>query len=519
MEGIMTNENGKRYDEVPYESQPFAFSHPRWLATVATLFGMKPPPPEHARILELGCASGGNLVPMAETLPGCSCLGIDLSPRQIEDGCAFIAETGLRNVELRQASILDVDDSYGSFDYIICHGVYSWVDRNIQQKILELCGERLSPSGIAYISYNTYPGWHMKGMLRDMMRFHANRFEAPMKQIAQSRALLNALAKAVPSQDNPYGMLLKSESEELRRRSDWYIYHEHLEPENDPVYFHEFAKRASDAGLQYLGESELRAMLTSQFSPEIQAVLREVATTLVMTEQYMDFFRNRTFRQTLLCRNGILLGRDLNVDSFRPFSFASGVRPTAPIADVTQDGPVKFEAAEWPTATVNGPIGKAALLCLREAWPQFVAWPDLENRVRTRLGLPPGTPETAQSFVSTMGTWFMKGLVTMSLSLPPCVSKVSERPVAGVVARTQVRLGKLEVSTLLHRNVKLGPFDAGVLGLLDGTRDRSAIVEHMMNAPHAGDAQIKQRASNLRAVDIHVDKSLTLLAELGLLCG
>lgn len=262
----MTKANEKRYDDVPYESHPFEVSHPRWLSTVAAMFGLKMPSPESARILELGCASGGNLIPMAETLPQSTCLGIDLSSKQIAAGKAFVKATGLSNVELRQESITKVDATYGQFDYIICHGVFSWVDREVQQKIFEVCQRRLAPNGVAYISYNTYPGWHMKGMLRDMMRFHAARFKDPKAQITQSRALLNVLAKTVPSQDNSFGMLLRQESENLRKHSDYYIYHEHLELENNPLYFHEFAQRAYDSGMQFLGEAALRGMLTDQLS-------------------------------------------------------------------------------------------------------------------------------------------------------------------------------------------------------------------------------------------------------------
>lgn len=71
------------YDEVPYESYPFAQTHPDRLATVATLLGLRPAPVEQCRVLELGCAGGGNLIPMALTLPESTFVGIDLSARQI----------------------------------------------------------------------------------------------------------------------------------------------------------------------------------------------------------------------------------------------------------------------------------------------------------------------------------------------------------------------------------------------------------------------------------------------------
>lgn len=88
------------YDRVPYKSHPFRQSHPDRLAVIATLHGMSPPAIERARVLELGCASGGNLLPMADQFPEATFLGIDLSARQIQDGQRLIERAGLRSALL-----------------------------------------------------------------------------------------------------------------------------------------------------------------------------------------------------------------------------------------------------------------------------------------------------------------------------------------------------------------------------------------------------------------------------------
>ena len=103
----------------------------------------------------------------------------------------------------------------------------------------------LAPHGVAFVSYNTYPGWRMRSMLRDAMIYHANQFADPAQRVQQARALLDFLAQNVPVENNPYGILLKNELSDLSKRGDWYIAHEHLEGVNEPVYFHEFAERAS----------------------------------------------------------------------------------------------------------------------------------------------------------------------------------------------------------------------------------------------------------------------------------
>src|SRR5436309_1556438 len=80
-----------------------------------------------ARVLELGCAAGGNIIPLAARNPNASFIGIDLSSAQVESGRARIAQLGLSNIELRCESFSDAAAPDAAFDYIVCHGVYSWV--------------------------------------------------------------------------------------------------------------------------------------------------------------------------------------------------------------------------------------------------------------------------------------------------------------------------------------------------------------------------------------------------------
>jgi SAM-dependent methyltransferase len=187
------------YDEVPYLKSAFPQTHPDRLATLARLFGLAPPDLETCRVLELGCASGDNLIPMALGLPNARFLGIDSSIRQIQHGRQTIDALGLTNIELRHASIADVTAADGRFDYIVCHGVYSWVPEPIREAILQICRDNLVSEGVAYVSYNTLPGWRVRGMIRDMMIYHSDQFEGAAERLQQARALLDFLAQSVPA--------------------------------------------------------------------------------------------------------------------------------------------------------------------------------------------------------------------------------------------------------------------------------------------------------------------------------
>ena len=329
------------YDVIPYESAAFPQTHPDRLATLARLFGVEAPAVDQCRVLELGAARGDNIIPMAYSLPESQFIGVDLSTRQVAEGNANIEAHGLSNVELRYLSIADIGEDFGLFDYIICHGVYSWVPDAVRDRILAVCRSHLVPNGVAYISYNTYPGWHMRGLIREMMRYHASQFEGPQLQIQQARALLDFLAQSVPPQ-NAYGMLLTGELEGLRRQADSYLFHEHLEEVNSPVYFYQFAQQAAAHGLQFLAEADFSTMLASNFPPQVRETLKRIAPDLVRMEQYMDFVRNRTFRQTLLVHGEQVLNRNLSHEHVRRFYIASAAKPVSEKPDLHSDTMEQF---------------------------------------------------------------------------------------------------------------------------------------------------------------------------------
>ncbi len=300
------------YDQVPYPSHPYSASHPDRMFSMARVFGVNATPPENARVLELGCAAGGNLIPIAVQLPKAKLVGVDLSAKQIGEGQEAIAALKLKNIDLRQGDLGNLPKDLGKFDYIICHGVFSWVSPALQQKILQICGDLLTPNGIAYISYNTLPGWHMRSMIRGMMLKHSGAITDPAVKIGQARALLQFLTESTASEQTPFARFLRDEAELLSKQSDQYLFHEHLEEQNNPMYFQDFMSLAYTSGLQFLGESSLASMWIGNLPPKAVQTLEQLTQDVVLRGQYADFVRNRTFRQTLLCRQGIDISRALS---------------------------------------------------------------------------------------------------------------------------------------------------------------------------------------------------------------
>jgi len=483
------------YDEIPYSKHAYPQTHPDRLATMATFFGMAPAPVERCRVLELGCGAGGNLIPMALTMPGSTFLGIDLSGRHVAEGHKAVAALGLGNIELRHLSILDVDESVGQFDYLICHGVYSWVPDSVRDKILDIAARQLAANGVIYISYNTYPGWHLHEALRHMVVYHTRAHAEPRERIRQARSLLDVLARTVGADGDPHRTELREALAMLRDQQDYYLFHEYLEEVNQPVYFHQFAERAAASGLQYLGEAETDPLEASTHTPGAEEALRHVAPELVARHQFLDFLNNTQFRQSLLCRAEVALNRRPGLECLSAVVIASRLQPISPPVDVRSTRVEDF-GDESDSVGTDNPILKSALLCLLEAWPRALPFASLCALARDRLG-----PSVAGGGVGggagggdggdaardreVLGTdllriWRVSKMVELHVFSPPFVLDVSERPVASPLVRAQAAAGPL-VTNLCHNTIRLDEVSRHVLRRLDGHHDLPALVPVLEN--------------------------------------
>ena len=137
------------YDEVLYRSKPFSPTAVSSLEARAMLWGLNPVPAKKARVLELGCSMGGNLIAQAIEHPMGTYVGIDLAEQQVDIGNEIIRTIGLDNIRLEAKNIMDIDAEFGTFDYIIVHGIWSWVPDAVKDKIFEICRVNLSKQGIA----------------------------------------------------------------------------------------------------------------------------------------------------------------------------------------------------------------------------------------------------------------------------------------------------------------------------------------------------------------------------------
>ena len=315
------------YDEVLYPSFPIYYTHPNRLSTIATLMGMKPAPVDQCRVLEIGCFDGINLASMAVSLPHSEFVGVDLASTAIARGCAMAKDLGLENLILRHADVMEMAVDYGVFDYIIVHGVYAWVPPAVARRIMAICKGSLAPQGVAYVSYNTLPGCHVRLMIREMMQFHNRDFHDPQQQMQQGLNLLKVLSSSLQNENEFYPQFLKGEFERLSQRSLEALYHDELSEVFSPIYFHQFMEQAQEQNLQFLGEADFFDMMPRGLTPKAVEILDRIGGDIVLREQYLDFMRGRLFRKTLLCHPDIAVNHNVKADSVRSFAvstFAKG---------------------------------------------------------------------------------------------------------------------------------------------------------------------------------------------------
>jgi SAM-dependent methyltransferase len=432
------------YGEVPYSNFPYVQTHPDRLATLAVLHGLSPAPPPAARVLELGCGAGGNLIPMAYAAPGLTAVGVDYAGGAIAEGRATAAALNLVNVTLHEADVRELGDgALGTFDYVIAHGLYGWVAPDVRDALLAAIAAHLAPAGVAVVSYPAYPGGYFRRMLREMGLFHARGASPGVERAESARELFGVLAELRADRGDAYGSVLARELPRLLYRPAGSLVHDDLADDMEPVWFADFAAHGARHGLAYVSEVEIAELRPGRLPEGVEPRLRELAGgDRLALEQYADFLLGRKFRQSILCRAG-------------------AVEPAFAPARVHQ---LRAASAE-PAPEHPDPLVAPLVRVLARHFPEALAVSDL----RRTLGATPAEIERAL-WAAVDGD-----LVALHVEAPEYAATGGPHPRASALARLQATQG-IDVTSLRHENVRMEePASRRLLTLLDGTRDRDAL--------------------------------------------
>lgn len=478
------------YDALPYPPYSFPATHIGRLGAIGRLFNLQTIEPSKARVLELGCSSGVNLLAMAQNFPNAEFVGVDYSKKQIDLALEALAFTGLSNVKFINEDISKLPSDLGEFDYIITHGIYSWVPSHVKEAILRISRENLKPHGVAYISYNCLPGWRMRGALRDMMLMHTAGIQDVVGKVAQSKALIKFLAESC-SEDTPYGNYLRQELDLLGKVDDSYIAHDFLETDNDALYFTDFIKAAAQHNLGYLGDAEPATMIVDNMPGQAAKTLKSLNLNLLATEQYMDFVRNRMFRSTLLCRAESELKRSIDPACLEPFHVTPLVALKTPFS---KNQPAVFVGAAGQELTV-GDVFTADIFTLAiERRGQVTAAQILDEvALKHADKLQAKDPAAVRADLGLiLISGYFKNMVDFSLGPVGLATPVTtENPQTLPLARWQASNGQRVSSPRLDM-LNSDPFVAKFITLCDGTRDREALINAMVEAHDKKEYQLNE---------------------------
>jgi methyltransferase-like protein len=464
------------YDSVVYPGYASAQSHPDHLATYARLCGLDPAPVETCRVLEVACGDAANLLPMAITLPQAAFQGFDLASSSIERGRAIARELGLANLTLEHLDIDDAPARMGEFDFVIAHGFYSWVPQSGRDKLMAICRASLAPQGVAFISYNTLPGGHIRRMIREMMLFHVARAPDPETKTTQARALLSFLSK-FKAGDDEYQLILRKELERVLKYRPTHLYHDDLAPIFDCFYLHEFVAHAAEYDLQFLADMNSTFVHVEGLDAETARTLSGLEADPVIREQYLDFACCRRFRLTLLCHAGLPVVRQADPAILESLLMSTSTAAVLSDADIRSEEEVVFRGTQNTSLKTTNPMMKAALDALGSVWPERLSLNSVREQVAARLELPLNSVPAeylARGFMSAFGL----RMLDLHAYMPQLTSRPGERPKTSPLIRLQAGRGDV-VTSLLHQAVKLEGQGERLLSLLDGRRTRADLAAEM----------------------------------------
>ncbi len=510
---ILMNQNNDSYDTVPYPSYTFPQTHPDRLSTIGLMFGTAAAHPERCRVLELGCGDGTNLLSFAYALPNATFVGIDLSAVHIARADAAAAGLGVTNAVFRQADVTALDgNELGTFDFVIAHGLFSWVPDGVREHILRIYAECLAPRGVGYISYNVYPGCHLREISSGIMKTHADAVEDPQAKVSQGIAFLNHVVEAAEA-GSLYQTMLRWELEHMIDRSAQNVFHDDLSTFNRPFYFREFAAMIGNSGLKFFSEADPSASNPARLSVKAQEILGVCGDNVDLREQMIDLITCRRFRASLICKADLPIGSSIDEAPIRGFYLSSSIRADSGDADPKKDGSITFTGSNGTSVSIGHAPTKAALLHLGNIYARNISFDDLIRKSAAALGLEQLGDDQIGQTEAILRQFYGAGLVELHRYQPKFTSLVSDRPTASAFARWQIANGSEMVVSLANRN--LTPESQAtrmLITLLDNTRDKTALIEDLS-------ALIAVPENERGKIGDFVDAELQSFAGAGLLIG
>ena len=310
------------YDDLPYKSMPVEWTAPERLALASLLHGGPRPRLDAYRVLELGCADGSNLIPMAFFRPDGRFVGIDSAGSQIALAGARRASLDLGNIEFIWADFRAAENVVsGEFDFIIAHGVFSWIPDAARDAMLELCARHLRDDGLVYLNYNTYPGWNVRGMVRRFLLARTRGGVSLHNRALLAQEVAEQLAASIPSSESPFTRLLVKELRFVSEHHHSYVAHEYLAEDNHAYWRSEFLGLAGTHEFEYVADADF-SYPTGRITASAPPTWVQQDLSGAEVDDTMDLLSYRQLHSPILCRRP-LIRRPHSIAEFAELTIAS----------------------------------------------------------------------------------------------------------------------------------------------------------------------------------------------------
>jgi SAM-dependent methyltransferase len=361
------------YDELPYRSFPIEWTAPERLALASLLHGGPRQRLDEYRVLELGCGDGTNLIPMAYYRRHAEFVGIDSAHSQIAIANEKGSSLRLTNVSFAAADFQSATKTLsGAFDYIIGHGVFSWVSHDTRNALLKLCAERLRPGGLLYLNYNARPGWNVRGLIRDFLLTQTAKISALRARAERAREIAARLAAALDGSAHSYSQLLANEFKFVGQNPLSHTAHEYLAEYNEAYTRTAFLGLARQYGLAHVADADF-SYASGRLPEGLSSQLARLDLDADTTDEVADFLLYRQLHSPILTQCGFERGQP-EMEELAELSVASCL--------------VEREAGDGDSAVVFAhPSGyevearsqsiAAALKKLRPLWPRGLPLTDV----------------------------------------------------------------------------------------------------------------------------------------------
>lgn len=506
------------YDQLPYSNHVFPATHPDKLYSAAKIFGLDSPNVENARVLEIGCGNGLNLISHAHSLPDANFVGVDLAKNHIEYAKKCVGELDLTNVEFRQIDLMQITaKEFGEFDYIIAHGFLSWIPEFVREKTFSVFSEMLKENGVGFLSYNTYPGWFYRRMVAEIGKFHTRHISNPSEKVEEAVKFIKFLGDQ-PNQKDVYKFILQNELFNYTNRGETAVFHDNLSDINIPFYFYQIAEMLDQNGFQFLSEAEFFSMSVQNLNEPARKMVGAIEDT-IKRQQYLDFMVGRNFRQTLFCRKQFELNRNPDPKILDDFFVSSEIRTESEKPELHTDKIEKFIGLTDNKFEINNPLAKTALYHLQKILGDSIQFAELLSKAQIQLKSRNAEIRDFSEQTDITGEIFKHlilhtNLVQIHAYKSHIFTKIPDQPKINKFTQWQLKRGDLILADY-EKHIKIRePLLRHLLEISDGSNNLEEIHKEMRNFIESG--KFENKNVLLENLPIKIEENLERFARVGL---